>query len=330
LSYEAPDVAPSGSRIRKYVILLVVFLISLTGLTLQVTLTRIFSVTLFYHYAFVAISIALLGWGLGGLVLYFFKQSHHVIKSNVVLVFLAAYSISMPLYLIAVQQIGFSLDQIILCYALSLIPFFLAGFCMAYFYTALGGTANKVYIADLVGAALGCLLLEPVLNLLGAESTILLLGTIASISLVLVVSLMNKRKLLALSLVFLVFTVSFFAANTQTNFLTVSNSGKKPLFELLKSNSNLSIGFSQWNSFSRVDALEGFEGALQSVIYIDAGASTDLLKWDGKTESLEYLKQTAEYLPYNFEKSIIPSYWFWRRKRRINRVSRQQLKSDCS
>lgn len=55
------------SRTWKIVVLPSVFLISLSGFLLQLTLTRISSVTLFYHYAFVAVSVALFGWGFGGI-----------------------------------------------------------------------------------------------------------------------------------------------------------------------------------------------------------------------------------------------------------------------
>ena len=42
------------------------FLISLSGLMFEIGLTRIFSATIWYHATFLAISVALLGWGLGG------------------------------------------------------------------------------------------------------------------------------------------------------------------------------------------------------------------------------------------------------------------------
>ena len=46
-----------------------VFLITLSGLVFEVALTRIYSATIWYHFAFVAVSVALLGWGLGGFAL---------------------------------------------------------------------------------------------------------------------------------------------------------------------------------------------------------------------------------------------------------------------
>src|SRR2546429_3493789 len=50
-----------------------IFLITLSGLVLEVGLTRIYSASIWYHFAFVAISVALLGWGLGGFTVHLLK-----------------------------------------------------------------------------------------------------------------------------------------------------------------------------------------------------------------------------------------------------------------
>ena len=47
-----------------------IFLVTLSGPMFEIALTRIFSATIWYHFAFVAISVALLGWGLGGFALH--------------------------------------------------------------------------------------------------------------------------------------------------------------------------------------------------------------------------------------------------------------------
>src|SRR5512142_1176877 len=50
-----------------------VALVSFAALLLELSLTRLFSVVLFYHFAFLAISIALLGLGAGGVFSYILK-----------------------------------------------------------------------------------------------------------------------------------------------------------------------------------------------------------------------------------------------------------------
>src|SRR5262245_31444716 len=52
-----------------------VFLITLSGLVFEVGLTRIYSASIWYHFAFVAISVALLGWGLGGFTVHLLKRA---------------------------------------------------------------------------------------------------------------------------------------------------------------------------------------------------------------------------------------------------------------
>lgn len=71
-----------------FMILTGVFLISFSGLMLEITITRIFSTTIWYHYAFMAISVALFGWGLGGLFLYFLRRrfTFRALNLSVVLV----------------------------------------------------------------------------------------------------------------------------------------------------------------------------------------------------------------------------------------------------
>src|ERR1700729_4635317 len=49
-------------------------LTSFSALLLELALTRLFSVVLFYHFAFLAISIALLGLGAGGVFAYLLKK----------------------------------------------------------------------------------------------------------------------------------------------------------------------------------------------------------------------------------------------------------------
>src|SRR5207247_4496140 len=45
-------------------------LVSLAVLLLQLTLTRLFSATMYYHFAFLAIALALFGSGAGGVLVY--------------------------------------------------------------------------------------------------------------------------------------------------------------------------------------------------------------------------------------------------------------------
>ena len=65
---------PSSTEIPERTLLLGLGLTSFAALLLELSLTRLFSVVLFYHFAFLAISIALLGLGAGGVFAYLLKS----------------------------------------------------------------------------------------------------------------------------------------------------------------------------------------------------------------------------------------------------------------
>src|SRR6202051_662604 len=63
----------TANEISDKVLLAGLALTSFSALLLELALTRLFSVVLFYHFAFLAISIALLGLGAGGVFAYLLK-----------------------------------------------------------------------------------------------------------------------------------------------------------------------------------------------------------------------------------------------------------------
>src|SRR5246127_203282 len=72
----APTPIPvtSQAEIPESTLLAGIGLTSFAALLLELSLTRLFSVVLFYHFAFLAISIALLGLGAGGVFAHVWKE----------------------------------------------------------------------------------------------------------------------------------------------------------------------------------------------------------------------------------------------------------------
>ena len=58
------------------------FLVTLSTLMYETLLTRIFSVTMWYHFAFVAISVALFGMTVGALIVYLMPSHFPVGRTN--------------------------------------------------------------------------------------------------------------------------------------------------------------------------------------------------------------------------------------------------------
>ena len=59
------------SSVNRRLLFFGIFLASLSGLVLEIAITRIFSAAIWYHFAFVAVSVALVGLGASGLLVHY-------------------------------------------------------------------------------------------------------------------------------------------------------------------------------------------------------------------------------------------------------------------
>src|SRR5512142_1037913 len=152
-----------------------IFLVTLSGLMFEIALTRIFSATIWYHFAFVAISVALLGWGLGGFALHLVRGRVRFTRERAAGLTLA-YGLSIPLALWLIVRLPFHPDRLSFYFAVSLAPFLLAGMALSMLFAIERRNASRLYFADLLGASLGALLVTFLLSWLGGESAVLLVG----------------------------------------------------------------------------------------------------------------------------------------------------------
>src|ERR1700756_1749616 len=88
----APTPIPvtSPAEIPESTLLAGLALTSFAALLLELALTRLFSVVLFYHFAFLAISIALLGLGAGGVFAYLLKRKLSKIETRTLAAYLCS------------------------------------------------------------------------------------------------------------------------------------------------------------------------------------------------------------------------------------------------
>src|ERR1700741_1225535 len=156
-------------------------LTSFAALLLELGLTGLFSVVLFYHFAFLAISIALLGLGAGGVCAYLFRTKLTRIETRALAAMLcAANAIVIPLVLEIVLHIPVSLEltwmnllKLSGIYVASAVPFFLIGLLFSVVFAREARTITRLYGADLLGGAAACLAIVPLLNWIGGPNTIL-------------------------------------------------------------------------------------------------------------------------------------------------------------
>ena len=278
-----------------------VFLITLSGLVLEVGLTRIYSASVWYHFAFVAISVALLGWGLGGFTVHLLKQRMQLTMNSAALLS-ALYATTIPLCLLVLARYPFEMDRLPLYFLAPLLPFFLAGMTLSIIFDLHRTVAGALYFADLLGAAIGAILVTFLLHWLGGEAA-LLTGAIAPA--IAAVCLLGKQDEQRSSLIrigviaALIVTVGLAFSAARFGILRVSPGTTKAMRRQMDASPGSRITQTGWNAYSRIDAVEGVEtkGNLAR-LYIDSDAWTGIREWDGRIESATDLRDSYRALPF--------------------------------
>src|SRR5579885_2706671 len=153
---------------------------TLSTLLLELSLTRIFSVILFYHFAFMAISIALFGLGAGAICSYWLTLDLRTNRWGLLGVFSTANAPVTVGALIVIlnQRVKIQLTaenalHLTTVYFAAAIPFFIAGVVISIAIASTIQNVHRVYFFDLAGAGAGCILLIPLLNALGGPGTVI-------------------------------------------------------------------------------------------------------------------------------------------------------------
>ena len=280
-----------------------IFLIALSGLVLEVSITRIFSAAIWYHFAFVAVSVALVGLGASGLVV-----QHRVKKlkgkwaENLTIYSAWGIAIFIPITLFVMHALASQVIYLPLFMILFSVPFFLVGIIISAAFNAFASVAGRLYAADLIGASAGALLVVLFLVLTGGEGATLIVGLIAAIGGTIFSRIAKNTKKTVVSLLFVAFALSLIFLNHATQIFAIPTdpTAQKDLPIYLREHPGSKIVKTEWNSFSRIDVVEGGAGGegLVAKVFIDGGAGTNIISWDGKTESRQELSTWMQYLPF--------------------------------
>jgi len=136
---------------------------------------RLLSITFWYHFAYMVISLALLGFGASGSFLFLLSRRVYE-KMDAWLVLLAGIAaLSFPLAFSVAKEIGLDPLQLVwqnkewvkmaATYLVMAIPFLLSGGIVGIILSAAGRDVPKLYAADLLGAGFGCVAVVPALYL---------------------------------------------------------------------------------------------------------------------------------------------------------------------
>ncbi len=283
----------------------------------EITLTRLFSYLIWHHFASMVISIALLGFGVSGIVLQMRPKLGQKPASRSAL-YAGLFGITSLLAVGIVARVPFDpthlVDQpqqalfLAVYYLVLLIPFTLAGLAIVTLLSGFVDSVQRVYASDLAGAGLGCLCAIPLLDLAGAEGSFILTAALATGA----AALLNLSKedsgggprALAWSLA----TVLLVSTSPFASFvLDVPPGAGKALHELLDRDRypDAQLVHTEWNAMSRIDVVEKSSPVRwtwnararvplppQTLIVIDGDASTPIVELDGSSDRLRFLDFT--------------------------------------
>jgi spermidine synthase len=271
-----------------------VALISISVLMLEIGLIRVFSVMFDFHYGFLAISLAILGLGVGGI--YVHTRVRKISNSSLEPIqrllpissgLMALSTFGMTILIVKVTII----HHIFLAASLAFAPFFYGGIFLAAAFRLFPDRSSRVYAADLIGASIGSLLILFVFKL-GGINVILLVAVLASLPAGLLIFRGSLTIVKKMALLFLILgLISVFLLNYLSAFLggiPFSRGADKEMRHLLAHpETKASIIDSRWSAFGRTDLVADEKDTDEMVFFVDGTAGTAMYRFDGDLSRLD-------------------------------------------
>lgn len=301
------------SKKKDFPIFMGVFLISLATLILEIGITRIFSVLYEYHYAFLAISLAISGIGVGGIV-YYTKLRNSKLGNRSLLIASQGFGVSVLLMIVFVVFVT-KLNTVYIISFLAFIPFLFTGIFLSASFEHLAHKSGKLYAVDLFGAALGSIGVVLALKL-GGIAVALFSGFLACLAAIFIVdsqmikSPVKKRwPSIILPLVILLLLIF----NVFSGFpgpIPFSSNARKEMANLIKHPLyGAQIEETRWSHFGRTDLVKNSLNDDEMILFVDGTAGAAMYKFNGSFEDarnyavFELKDQYSGYFPI----SLLPS-----------------------
>jgi len=253
------------------------FLLSLATLVLELSLTRVLSVSLWYHFGFLIISTALLGFGASGVALALWtplRERHDLnltlgicalaFSACVVFTFWCMQRIPMDPFSVAIHHRQLLLTPIY--FALAALPFFCSGLAISLLLTRGSKEINRLYAVDLLGAGVGCALVAAVIPRFGGTGSVLVAACVGALSAACFAWGSRRILVTTAAIIAIVLLGASFYGDRIIPIHISANKGRRPIKAI----------YSAWNTLSFVQVVEfpaeGKDPAAR-MMFIDAGTA---------------------------------------------------------
>ena len=304
--------------------LLAVALVSAGALAFEVLLTRLFSIIQWHHFAYMVISIALLGYGASGA---FLAVTGNRLRGHVDAAFAAGailFAVStvasfalaerLPFNTLAVIWEPRQLLYLLVLYLLFALPFFCAATCIGLALVAFPERIGRTYRYDLVGASMGAIGLMLALIVLFPNVALKVVALCGFLAAALAISVretgvVRKGRAVgyataaiaacaALPQSWTALQLSEYKGLSQTLLVPGVKvlAEEAGLYGLLTVVSSSTIPFRYAPGLSLSNSMEP---PAQLGVFTDGDGLTVITAFDGRLEPLAYLDQTPAALPYH-------------------------------
>jgi spermidine synthase len=295
-------------------------LLSASVLAYEVLLTRLFSIVLWHHFAYMIISAAMLGYGASGTLLTLLKEKLAAHFGAAYVAAAAALAVLMPVAFLLAQQVPFNpLEllwdptqpaKLLAVYLLMMLPFFCGGFGIGLVFAHFGQQSSRVYACDILGAGIGSLGVIGVLFLLPPSQVLTVLTALALLAAAVAVV---ELKLRPKWLMELFIGLAVLAAVAMPD-IQVHPSPYKDLSQALDI-AGARVVEERSSPLGQVTVVENTRVPLRDApgmslnavtepppqlgVYVDGNGPSALTRFDGDLASLAYLDQLTSALPYH-------------------------------
>ncbi len=293
-----------------YKILGFISLIALTTLFYELSLIRVLDILWYPHFAYMVITLALLGFGISGVVTSIISDKKEFgDRSLFLLTLLLALSYAGVFFLLNRFHVDFDNfpsvaylgAKVLLIFSGLIIPFFLSGLILSILFTQHADRFGKLYFWDLVGASLGCLMVPLLISSYGGPGLLFVAAALALLATALIsrwktVSALTLVAALALG----TFQLFYYDKN---NYLEISFHMDKRGFRTLQPDRILT----RWDPISRIDLIQ-YRPEYIWIAY-DGGTQTSYFyTFDGDYKKLR-ASLPAKARDQFWDKFVFASHW---------------------
>jgi len=295
-------------------------LVSAGAIGYELLLMRALSIVQWHHFAYMIISLALLGYGASGTFIALFKPQLEARFAAAFSISALLFSITMVLCFALGQRVPFNALEIVwdsrqfaylsLLYLVFFVPFFFAACCIGLAFTCRRLDISRIYFFDLLGAGLGAVLVIGLLFVLIPQNALLMLITLPLVASLLMGIPSKARKPLMLAQVM---WLALLISGIPQNQLGLRISDYKGLSQALQviDSRVLSVSSSPLGLITVVDSptvparhAPGLSFATRHIpppqlaVFTDADGMSAITSFAGDFESLGYLGDVTAALPY--------------------------------